>query len=134
MQMPTRYPNRFPLLSIVLSIVLAAQSIGAAPSAVAAPLQSGWIRQNAVVMTIAFFDPPWEPHFGANFYSGATPYDPNYTGGNGNADTLPYDGGIKHWNWWGPAPSSWLLIPKSFYFGDMPQRGNPTKYNAMCRR
>jgi hypothetical protein len=121
---------------ILLSISVAALIVGLSASWRVAEA-SGYIRQNALEVKVAFWTNIIEPHYGAFFYSGRTPYDQHYSGSGGDSATLPYDGGISAWSWWGGPPASTLLLPKRWLGTQIVTGGDrmtPSKHNAMCYR
>ncbi len=93
-------------------------------------------RTTASDWGLIFYDPWYEPHFGASF-RGSDGADPNYTGPGGNDATLPYDGGIKYWDWYPPTTRGTLLTPKSWCWPDAGCSGSrtyPQNYNAIVTR
>lgn len=81
---------------------------------------AGYQRVNPYKCDLAFWDPWYEPHYGA-FFGGVMGYGQRYIPGGAP--------GIENWNWWGYQYNV-LLIPKTWYWS-APAHRTPSNYDAM---
>lgn len=78
-----------------------------------------WMTTTAYGLGVVFWNPWYEPHYGAAF-NGSNGHSQHYLGPGGDSATCGSSAGcISNWNWWGSSLNV-LLVPKSGWLWNSP--------------